>query len=723
MARPAGPGPVVDRSRSNVLDSHPVTSPPTTLPPPDPRTLGPARRVLSEVFGYSEFRPGQPEVIAAVLAGRDTLAVMPTGGGKSICYQVPALLTEDRLTVVVSPLLALMKDQVDALRQAGVAAAAVNSTMSREEQGQVMQEALAGRIRLLYVAPERFGDGAFMSVLRRANVALLAVDEAHCISQWGHDFRPSYRELGDVRPRLGNPPIVALTATADPLVREDVLARLHLRDAAVHVAGFDRPNLRFDAIQVKNQKQKAEHIAQKLKTLGDESAIVYCGTRKRVEELTDVLQRAGIRCARYHAGMEDADRKRIQDAFARDSLRIIVATNAFGMGIDKPDVRMVFHHEMPDSLESYYQEAGRAGRDGAPAECVLYYATRDRSLREFFIEMSHPEPAYVVGLYQKLCGYQGNRVHVRELMDKEDEPGFNAAMQVLVDSKLAGKQGYMAWATRPGGEQDIDTADLEAHRDHALAKLDAMESYATSLTCLRARVLDYFGDIGHERSCGNCGPCMAPVLREGAADAAETTLFQALRGLRKQFADQENVPPYVIFSDATLHEMARIKPRTQTEMLAVQGVGAKKWERYGAAFLAVTKAAAGESGGALGPQSAGGVNYPRVPVSRRGEKGGYLSESLRRTLEYHHAGLDIAQIAAKRGFTPSTIASHLAELVLRGEVSDISQWVDEVTLARIRRAADGQPIGALGSLREKVGEDVSYEQLHLARALLNRNRS
>ncbi len=565
-----------------------------------------ARQVLRDVFGYSEFRPGQPEVIASVLAGRDTLAVMPTGGGKSLCYQVPALLVGGGLTVVVSPLLALMKDQVDALRQAGVAAAAVNSTMTREQQAGVMREATAGTLRLLYVAPERFGDGQFMASLRQARVALLAIDEAHCISQWGHDFRPSYRDLGDVRPKLGGPPVVALTATADPMVREDVMGRLRLRKPIVHVAGFDRPNLRFDVVRVRNQKEKVGGIADKLRELGKgESAIVYCGTRKKVEETTDLLQRQGIKCARYHAGMEDEERRRIQDAFARDALRVIVATNAFGMGIDKPDVRLVLHHDLTDSLESYYQEAGRAGRDGEPADCVLYYSPRDRSLREFFIELSHPEPAMVVEVYRALVGADGRRVHVRELMQSDDEPGVNAAVQALVDSGLAERRGQMCRALRLDGEDDIDLEELEAHRAHAYAKLDAMQGYAESKTCLRARILDYFGDRGHERSCGNCGPCEASARPVQETDGADEALFQDLRAVRRRFAEEENLPPYIIFSDATLREMAACKPHTRAEMLNVNGVGRVKFERYGEAFLAVLKGGRiREEGG--GPSGASG---------------------------------------------------------------------------------------------------------------------
>ncbi len=707
----------------------PVKEPPPPPPVADARLLAPAREVLADVFGYREFRSGQAEVIAAVLSRRDTLAVMPTGGGKSMCYQVPAILFEEGLTLVVSPLLALMKDQVDALRQAGVPAAAINSTVPREEQQAILQDAADGKIHMLYVAPERFGDGGFMASLRRMKVVLLAIDEAHCISQWGHDFRPSYRDLGEVRPLLGNPPIVALTATADPLVRDDIIARLQLDRPVVHVAGFDRPNLRFEVVRVKSQKEKAEQIAGRLKELKDESAIIYCGTRKRVEELTDFLQRQRIRCARYHAGMEDADRKRIQEAFARDSVRIIVATNAFGMGIDKPDVRMVLHHDLPDSLESYYQEAGRAGRDGEPAECVLYYSPRDRSLREFFIDLSHPEPATVVEIYRKLCTFEGERVHVRELMASDDEPGFNAALQVLVDCGLAEKRGYMAWASRPNGEAEIDTASIEAHREHALKKLDAMQHYAESFTCLRTRVLRYFGEETAQQSCGNCGPCVAPPAHLSAdVDDEEDRLFHALRAVRRRFAEEANVPPFTIFGDATLHEMARKKPRTRIELLAISGVGQVKFERYGTAFLAVTGAAAG----APQPSAPNAYARPSSPAARpsrvapggetpfRLSDGRTLAPTIRRTWELHRSGLDIPEIAHQRGLSTATIVTHIADLVAVGEVTDISRWVDEVLLARIRRAASGGPIGSLGPLKEGLGDDASYDQLHIARAYLNR---
>ncbi|MGK2966409.1 MAG: RecQ family ATP-dependent DNA helicase [Tepidiformaceae bacterium] len=688
----------------------------TAVLDPESRLLASARAVLRETFGYTEFRPGQRDVIASVLLGHDTLAVMPTGAGKSICYQLPALVNTEGLTLVVSPLLALMKDQVDALRDAGVAAAAINSSMSRDDQLATLREAGSGQIRLLYVAPERFDDGAFMSVLRGMRVALLAIDEAHCISQWGHDFRPSYRDLARVRPAIGNPPIVALTATADARVRADVIERLELRSPDVHVAGFDRPNLRFDVIRVRNQKDKLPIIAERIKALKDASAIVYCATRKKTEEVTDALQRAGVRCARYHAGMEDADRRRIQDAFARDSVRVIVATNAFGMGIDKPDIRLVFHHDLPDSMESYYQEAGRAGRDGEPAECILLYAPRDRSLREFFIDLAHPAPETVLDVYRALVR-AGDRVHIREVMTSDEEPGINAAVQALVDSGLAGRRGQMVWPVRTDGEDSIDLKGLEAHRAHAVHKLDSIQSYAESATCLRTRILDYFGDVGHPPACGNCGPCVAPpAAAANVVPGVDSDLFESLRALRRQIASHADVPPYVIFADATLRAMAAARPRTEHEMLQVTGVGRVKWERYGEAFLALTRASAPAEQAVRTPAAASAR-----PQGTRARDGSELGATVRRTLELYREGKALEEIVAQRGLNASTIAAHLAQLVTAGEIDDISPWVDAPLLARIRRAANGEAVGALAPLRESLGEAVSYEQLHLARAYINRS--
>jgi len=668
--------------------------------------------VLRDVFGFATFRPGQEAVIADVLAGRDTLVVMPTGGGKSICFQVPALALDTGLTLVVSPLLALMKDQVDALRAMGVAAAAVNSTQETAEQRSVLAACAEGRVRLLYVAPERFQSGSFMAALRAIPIARLAIDEAHCISQWGHDFRPSYRDLGAVRERLGSPPTVALTATADPLVRRDIIERLRLREPTVHVAGFDRPNLRFETLRMASLGEKAEAVAEELGSLRGASAIVYCATRKRTEELVAELQRRGIRCAAYHAGLPDSERRRIQEAFTRDAVRVIVATNAFGMGIDKPDVRLVIHHDLPDSLESYYQEAGRAGRDGEPARCLLLYSPRDRDLREYFIDLAHPAGERVLEIYRAVAGAGGRRVHVRDLMREEDEPGFNAAVQALVESGLVAKQGWTLVATGSGGEERIDTAMLEAHREHSFRKLDAMEAYATSRTCLRARILAYFGEPP-PASCGNCGPCLAGrgASREPERPAAEEGLFQELRAARRALAEAEGVAPYVVFHDSVLREMARRRPRNRSEMLAVPGVGRAKFERYGEAFLAVTRAAAERER----PRPASGAPRPVVRDAAR------FSPTVRETLSLYRDGLrDVNEMAKARSVAPATIVSHLAELIAGGAIPDLDGLVPREKVELVRRAAGGEPIGALRPLKERVGEAVSYDELHLIRAWLGR---
>jgi ATP-dependent DNA helicase RecQ len=366
----------------------------------DHPTLASAQRVLHERFGFPGFRAGQERAVESVLAGRDTLVVLPTGGGKSVCYQVPGLVLPG-LTVVLSPLISLMKDQVDQLSARGMPAVFINSTLSPNEVADRFARVQRGEIKLLYVAPERFDAGATAERLRNIGVSLLAVDEAHCISEWGHDFRPSYRRVGRVREALGAPPTIALTATATPEVREDIVRQLGLREPTVVVSGFDRKNLSYHVVPTRTDEEKDRRLVGSI--LGREGlAVVYASTRKNVERITRVLEKAGISAVAYHAGLDDEHRRDVQDAFMGEKVRAIVATNAFGMGVDKPNVRLVVHHAMPGTLEAYYQEAGRAGRDGKHSDCVLLHAFPDRFTHEFFIKGSFPERPVVEAVYDAL---------------------------------------------------------------------------------------------------------------------------------------------------------------------------------------------------------------------------------------------------------------------------------------------------------------------------------
>ncbi len=364
-------------------------------------TLATARAILARHFGFDDFRPGQAEAIRRVLDGHDVLVVLPTGGGKSLCYQVPALV-QGGLTVVLSPLISLMQDQVDALTRRGIAATYLNSTLSQGEVNDRWAQVERGDIRLLYLAPERFESGRTADRLARAGVRLLAVDEAHCISEWGHDFRPSYRRVKTIRDAIGAPSTLALTATATPAVRTDVVAQLALRNAHVIVAGFDRANLTYRVRPAPTQAAKDDALAVALREMPSGVAVVYATTRREVERVAHSLRRKKVRAAAYHAGLEDAERSRVQDAFMGESLRAIVATSAFGMGIDKPNVRLVVHHAMPGTLEAYYQEAGRAGRDGQHASCLLLHAFPDRFTHEFFIKSAHPERPQIEAVWKQL---------------------------------------------------------------------------------------------------------------------------------------------------------------------------------------------------------------------------------------------------------------------------------------------------------------------------------
>jgi ATP-dependent DNA helicase RecQ len=487
------------------------------------------RLLLRERFGFSEFRPAQEQVIDKIMMGQSVLAVMPTGSGKSLCYQLPAL-SFSGLTLVVSPLIALMKDQVDQLNQLGLPATVINSTVSREQQRSRLEQAIAGRIKLLYIAPERFQNEAFRAGLARSKISLFAVDEAHCISLWGHDFRPDYLRLRHVVRELHSPPVLALTATATPAVRRDIVAQLGIEGATQVVSGFDRPNLYLEVREVSTTAEKIRAIVELARSAP--VGIVYAGTRKNVEEIHHSLRRAGVETAAYHAGLSAQERKAVQDRFMNASECVIVATNAFGMGIDHSGVRFVVHADIPDSVEAYYQEIGRAGRDGQPARCLLLFNYADKWIPEFFIDSSHPPPEIIRYVFAKLCR-TGDAAILgdawRKLSNTRDHR-FHASVALLQRygyiEKIQTKEGRGIRILKPGDAalHDINFQDLEARRQFEYKKLGVMLNYASRFRkhCYRSFILSYFGEWAKGRDCGNCSRCSpatALQLRVNTASA------------------------------------------------------------------------------------------------------------------------------------------------------------------------------------------------------------
>ena len=591
--------------------------------------------ILRNTFGFSALRTGQEAVVEAVLAGRDTLAIMPTGGGKSLCYQLPALCRPG-LTVVVSPLIALMKDQVDALQAKGIPAAAVNSTLGAEEYRQAMRALRSGELRILYVAPERFGQEGFMRTLcESGGVSLLAVDEAHCLSQWGHDFRPDYLRLGSVRAALGMPPIVALTATATEHVRQDIVSTLRLQEPAVIISGFGRRNLDFAITRCEGRREKFERIRRTIARW--HKGIIYCSTRKNVTAVFKELTLAGVNAVAYHAGMTDEEREFSQNAFISGRADVAVATNAFGMGIDRPDVRFVLHFEIPGSVEAYYQEAGRAGRDGEPAYCELLFNHADLKTQEFFFEGSNPSINLIRMLYHLLCGECDPHTHelqltvddMAERLGRDVNPmAVGSALSVLMHAgaiaraDVPGKSVKLTRLLQPGATFDslrIDRERLEekARRDHL--KIEAITRYAYSSGCRQKWILDYFGEQD-AAPCGHCDACCA----EQPADATELrgepaeTVRKALAGVARASRRSPSGEWQGIYGRSKIMDMLRgAKKSTLTDHLRGMStyglLSALTDTRLRALFRALEQAG-------LTTTAGGGAELPLLTLTPQGEQ-------------------------------------------------------------------------------------------------------
>ncbi|AAS41754.1 DNA helicase RecQ [Bacillus paranthracis] len=690
-----------------------------------------AQELLASYFGYSSFRRGQDETIKNVLDGKDTVCIMPTGGGKSICYQIPALVFEGT-TLVISPLISLMKDQVDTLVQNGISATYINSSISITEANQRIQLAKQGHYKLLYVAPERLDSMEFVDQLIDMKIPMIAIDEAHCISQWGHDFRPSYLHIHRILDYLPEKPLVlALTATATPQVRDDICNTLGINQENTIMTTFERENLSFSVI--KGQDRNA-YLADYIRQNQKESGIIYAATRKVVDQLYEDLMKAGVSVSKYHAGMSDNDRNEQQELFLRDEVSVMVATSAFGMGIDKSNIRYVIHYQLPKNMESYYQEAGRAGRDGLDSACILLYSSQDVQVQRFLIDQSTGESRFSNEL-EKLqnmtdychteqclqsfilqyfgeepkedCGRCGNCTDDRESIDVTRESQMVLSCMIRTNQRF-GKQMIAQVLTGSKNKKVIEfnfhtlpTYGLLSNR--SVKEVSEFIEFLISDELIAVEHGTYptlkVTEKGKEVLLGK-----ENVLRKERVETRQIVqdhpLFEVLREVRKEIAQGEGVPPFVIFSDQTLKDMCAKMPQSDSELLTVKGIGEHKLVKYGSHFLQAVQHFIEEN-----------PNYAETikteVVTERKKSGKASANSHLETYEMYKQGINLDEIAKERGLSRQTIENHLIRCFEDGMEVDWNSFVPAEYEQLIETAVQNAD-GGLKSIKEQLPNEVSY---------------
>ena len=708
-----------------------------------------AYQALQKYFGYTSFLPLQKEIITDVLQNNDVFVLMPTGGGKSLCYQIPSLLL-DGVTIVVSPLIALMKDQVDGLKANGISAAYINSSLRFEQINQIKSELLENRISILYVAPERIVLPDFLSLLQNLNVNLIAIDEAHCISEWGHDFRPGYRQLKLLKEHLPKVPLIAMTATAIPEVQEDIITQLELVNPKCYKSSLNRDNLLY---QVKSKDTAYHQLTQYLKDHNRDSGIIYCQSRKNTEILANKLQSDGYRILPYHAGLSSNLRTETQEKFVKDDVEIIVATIAFGMGIDKSNIRFVIHYDLPKNLESYYQETGRAGRDGVKSDCILFYSYGDKRKIEYLIEQKGTETDKRIASQKlndmvKFCesitcrrkmlldyfGEELNETNCKGcdicLEPKETINGTAIAQKISSCTSQVNERfgmSYIADILCGSKNRRIIGNRHDNLTSHGTGKEYSKKQWQIYLRELIQ--LDYLKLEGDKYPIVKLTPKLSDdlskqkeILLTKPVDCTKITqidydkemdsgLFEILRVLRKEIANAEGMPPYIIFQDSSLKEMATYFPRNVSDFSNISGVGESKLEKYGGPFLETIDAYCIEH------------KIESKQIQSNKHLANTKTSTIQETMELYKQNLTIEEIAQKRGFVPGTIVSHFEELILSGEEIPIDKFVDIHKQERIMEVLSILGSEKLKPIKEKLGDEYTYDEIRLVMAYNMRNSS